>query len=131
SVYRRELLERLQIPFAVLNPDIDETPIAGETPEAIALRLAATKARAVGMIYPDALVIGADQVAVLEGMQLGKPLNRATATSQLQHIRGKDVIFHTALSLFNGRTGSMQSRLIPSRVKFRKLTNRLIENYLD
>lgn len=131
SIYRRELLQRLQIPFEVFNPEIDETPLADETPEATALRLATAKTRAVAVTYPDALIIGADQVAVLEGVQLGKPLNRINATRQLQFIRGKEVVFHTALSLFNGRKHNIQTRVIPSRVKFRKLSNQQIKNYLD
>lgn len=131
SIYRRELLQRLQIPFEVFNPEIDETPLADETPEATALRLATAKTRAVAVAYPDALIIGADQVAVLEGVQLGKPLNRINATRQLQFVRGKEVVFHTALSLFNGRKHNIQTRVIPSRVKFRKLSNQQIENYLD
>lgn len=131
SIYRHELLRRLQVPFEVFNPEIDETPLAEEIPEATALRLAAAKTRAVAAIYPDALIIGADQVAMLEGIQLGKPLNRINATRQLQFIRGKEVVFHTALSLFNAHNGNMQTRLIPSRVKFRKLSNQQIDNYLD
>ncbi len=131
SIYRHELLQRLQIPFEVCNPEIDETPLAEEGPDATALRLAAAKTRAVAVFYRDALIIGADQVAVLEGIQLGKPLNRMNATRQLRSLRGKEVVFHTALSLFNSRTGDMQSRLIPSRVKFRKLSDRQIDNYLD
>lgn len=131
SIYRHELLRRLQVPFEVFNPEIDETPLADEIPEATALRLAAAKTRAVAAIYPDALIIGADQVAMLEGIQLGKPLNRINATRQLQFIRGKEVVFHTALSLFNAHNGNMQTRLIPSRVKFRKLSNQQIDNYLD
>ena len=131
SIYRRELLQRLQIPFEVCNPEIDETPLAEEGPDATALRLAAAKTRAVAVNYRDALIIGADQVVVLEGIQLGKPLNRMNATRQLRSLRGKEVVFHTALSLFNSRTGDMQSRLIPSRVKFRELSDRQIDNYLD
>jgi septum formation protein len=131
SIYRRELLQRLQIPFEVFSPEIDETPLADEVPEDTALRLAGAKARAVAATYPDALTIGADQVAVLEGIQLGKPLNRINATRQLQFIRGKEVVFHTALGLFNAPKSSMRTRLISSRVKFRKLSDQQIENYLD
>ena len=131
SIYRHELLRRLQVPFEVFNPEIDETPLADEIPEATALRLAVAKTRAVAATYPDALIIGADQVAMLEGIQLGKPLNRINATRQLQFIRGKEVVFHTALSLFNAHNGNMQTRLIPSHVKFRKLSNQQIDNYLD
>ena len=130
SIYRRELLQRLQIPFAVFSPDIDEAVLPGEIAEATALRLAETKARAVAIVYPDALIICADQVAVLEGTQLGKPLTHANAVRQLCLMREKEVIFHTALSLFNSRSGNMQTQLVPSSVKFRKLSDEQIENYL-
>lgn len=130
SIYRRELLQRLQIPFEVCSPDIDETPLTGEMPGATALRLAESKARAVATTYPDALIIGADQVAVLENTLLGKPLTHENAVRQLRLLRGKEVTFHTALSLFNSRSASMQTRLIPSHVKFRELSDQQIENYL-
>ena len=96
-----------------------------------AIRLAEAKSRAVAMGSGDAIVIGADQVAVLEGVQLGKPLNYANAVKQLQAARGKEMIFHTALCLFNSRNGNIQTRLVPSSVKFRNLSDRQIENYLD
>jgi septum formation protein len=131
SIYRHELLRRLQIPFEVLSPEIDETPLANERPDATALRLATAKARAVAAVYPDALVIGADQAAVLEGMQLGKPLNHINATRQLRSICGKEVTFYTALSLFNARKSRIQARLVASQVKFRNFTDRQIENYLQ
>ncbi len=130
SIYRRELLQRLQIPFEVCSPDIDETPLPGEMPGATALRLAASKARAAAAAYPDALIIGADQVAVLENTLLGKPLTHENAVRQLRLLRGKEVTFHTALSLFNSRSARMQTRLIPSHVKFRELSDQQIENYL-
>jgi septum formation protein len=131
SIYRHELLRRLQIPFEVYNPEIDETPLAEESPDTTALRLAAAKTRKVAVSHPGALIIGADQVAVLEGMQLGKPLNHANATQQLRLIRGKEVVFHTALSLLNSDKDNMQIRLVSSRVKFRKLSDKQIDNYLD
>ncbi|MEO5654632.1 MAG: Maf family nucleotide pyrophosphatase [Nitrosospira sp.] len=131
SIYRHELLRRLQIPFEVHNPEIDETPLAEESPDTTALRLAAAKTRMVAVSHPDALIIGADQVAVLEGIQLGKPLNHANATQQLRLIRGKEVVFHTALSLLNSDKDNMQIRLVSSRVKFRELSDRQIDNYLD
>ncbi len=130
SSYRRDLLWRLQIPFEVSSPDVDETALSGELPEATACRLAEAKVRAVATSYPDALIIAADQVATLDGIQLGKPLNYANATKQLYFMRGKEVIFHTALSLFNSRSGRMQSRLISSLVKFRELSDRQVGNYL-
>lgn len=131
SIYRRDLLQRLQIPFDVSNPDIDETPLPGESPDATAVRLAAAKTRAVAATHPGALIIGADQVAVFEGIQLGKPLNHHNATRQLQLVRGKEVLFYTALCLFNSDQGNMQARLVPSRIKFRLLSDHQIENYLD
>ena len=131
SIYRQELLRRLRIPFDVCNPQIDETPLPHEKAEITAARLAEAKSRAVAAAFHDAIVIGADQVAVLEGLHLGKPLNRLNAIKQLQAARGKEMIFHTALCLFNSRNGTIQTRLVPSRVKFRNLSDRQIENYLD
>jgi len=130
SVYRYELLQRLQIPFEVSVPDINESPLFDETPRETACRLAETKARAVAVIFPDALIIGADQVVTLDNVQLGKPLNYVNAINQLHLMRGKEVIFHTALSLFSSQSGRMQSQLITSLVKFRELSDRQIENYL-
>jgi len=103
SAYRRELLGRLQLPFEAIAPDIDETPLPGETPEATALRLARDKAAAVARAHPGALVIGSDQVATLDGAQIGKPGDHARALAQLQTMRGRRVVFHTALCLWDGR----------------------------
>lgn len=130
SSYRYDLLLRLQLPFETFSPDIDESALTGETPENTAIRLAEEKARAVAVIYPNGLIIGADQVAVLNGILLGKPLNYENATKQLYLMRGKEVVFHTALSLFNSCSGRIQSKLISSLVKFRKLSNKQISNYL-
>ena len=130
SSYRYELLLRLQLPFEVSSPDIDESALTGEMPEATASRLAEEKARAVATIYPNALIIGADQVAALDSVRLGKPLNYENATKQLYSMRGKEVIFHTALSLFNSCNGRIQSKLISSLVKFRELSDRQVSNYL-
>jgi septum formation protein len=130
SSYRYELLLRLQLPFEVSSPDIDESALVGEMPEATASRLAEEKARAVAAIYPNALIIGADQVAALDGAQLGKPLNYENATKQLYSMRGKEVIFHTALSLLNSCSGRIQSKLVSSLVKFRELSDRQVSNYL-
>jgi septum formation protein len=131
SVYRQELLGRLRIPFDVCSPQIDETPLPQEKADMTAVRLAEAKSRAAAAGFSNAIVIGADQVAVLEGVQLGKPLNHSNAVKQLQAARGKEVMFHTALCLFNSRNGSIQTRLVPSRVRFRNLSDRQIENYLD
>jgi septum formation protein len=130
SPYRRELLERLKLPFDVASPDVDETPLGGELPEETALRLAELKAKAVKDQFGRALIIGSDQVAVLEGRQLGKPHTHDNAVRQLQFMRGKTVVFHTALCLFNNWTGRLQSDVIQYRIKFRNLTDEQIERYL-
>ena len=130
SPYRRELLSRLKIPFEVAAPEVDETPLPGETPEQTALRLAVTKAKAAASRHPDALIIGSDQVAVLEGVQLGKPHAHENAVRQLRMMRGKSVVFHTALCLYNSRTGKTQARVIPFTVYFRYLDDEQIERYL-
>lgn len=130
SIYRRELLERLQLPFEVVSPDVDETPFDGERPEETALRLAQVKARKIAERHPDALIIGCDQVATLDGMQLGKPITHENATRQLRTMRGRTVTFHSALCLFNAATGSMQAEVEPYEVSFRHLSDEQIENYL-
>lgn len=130
SVYRRELLARLQLPFSALAPDIDETPLHGETPQATALRLAQEKARKIALTHPNALIIGCDQVATLDGHQLGKPLTHANAVRQLQRMRGRIVAFHSALCLYNAASGSMQAEVVPYEVRFRDLTDAQIECYL-
>jgi septum formation protein len=130
SEYRRELLLKLQIPFSGVSPHVDETPLEGEKPQETALRLAQVKAKKVGSDYPHALVIGCDQVATLDGEQLGKPLNHANATKQLQKMRGREVTFHSALCLYNAATGNMQAEVVPYVVRFRQLTDEQIENYL-
>ncbi len=130
SLYRRELLQRLQIPFEIANPDVDEVALPNEAPEMTALRLAQEKAHAVAQVFPDALIITADQVAVLGEMQLGKPLNHANAVRQLSLMRGREVVFHTALCLLNSRTTRLQSRTVPCSVKFREVSDDQIERYL-
>lgn len=131
SEYRRELLLKLQIPFSNVSPHVDETPLAGEKPQETALRLAQIKAKKVGSDYPHALVIGCDQVATLDDEQLGKPLNHANATKQLQKMRGREVTFHSALCLYNAATGNMQAEVVPYVVHFRQLTDEQIESYLS
>ncbi len=130
SIFRRELLQRLQVTFSTVSPHVDEAILEGEKPETTALRLAKEKARKVGEEYPHALIIGCDQVATLDGVQLGKPLNHNNATKQLKTMRGKTVTFHSALCLYNAETGNMQAEVVPYLVKFRKLTDDQIENYL-
>ncbi|MDV6343543.1 Maf family nucleotide pyrophosphatase [Nitrosomonas sp. Is37] len=131
SLYRRELLQRLKLPFETANPAIDETPLQDETPEATALRLAENKAHAIAAIYNDALIIAADQVAVLEGIQLSKPLNYANAVKQLRLMRGKEIAFYTALCLLNSHTNRLQTCVVPYFVKFRELSDQQIECYLS
>lgn len=130
SVYRRELLQRLQLPFTVISPDVDETPLTGEAPQETALRLAQAKARKVGAQHRDALIIGCDQVATLDGRQLGKPLTHDNAVRQLQTMRGRSVIFHSALCLYNAHTANMQAEVVPYVVEFRDLSDAQIESYL-
>lgn len=131
SVYRRELLERLQVPFITHSPDIDEAPLSGELPQQTALRLAQAKARKVGDEHPEALVIGCDQVAMLDDVQLGKPYTNERATKQLQMMRGRKVTFHSALCLFNAKTGNIQAEVVPYDVYFKALTDAQIKTYLD
>ncbi|MFM7005497.1 MAG: Maf family nucleotide pyrophosphatase [Limnohabitans sp.] len=130
SRYRKELLSRLKIPFEVAAPEVDETPLSNETPRDLALRLALAKARAVASQNPEAVVIGSDQVADLEGLPLGKPGNHTNAVKQLQRMRGKTVIFQTALSVVCLATGFEQTDLAAVKVTFRDLTDAEIEAYL-
>lgn len=130
SPYRRELLERLQLPFTIIAPDVDETPLPHEKPNHTALRLAQAKARKIAHSHPDALVIGCDQVATLDGMQLSKPLTHDNAVQQLRLMRGRTVNFHSAMCLFNAATGNMQAEDILYEVRFRNLDDEQIENYL-
>ena len=130
SRYRKELLSRLQIPFETVAPDVDETPHSNESPKDLALRLALAKARAVALKNPEAIVIGSDQVADLEGAPLGKPGNHHNATLQLQRMRGKTVIFQTALSVVCIATGYQRTDLAEVKVKFRNLSDVEIESYL-
>jgi septum formation protein len=130
SRYRKELLSRLQIPFDTAAPDVDETPHPNESPQDLAMRLALAKARAVALKNSEAVVIGSDQVADLEGVPLGKPGNHANATLQLQRMRGKTVIFQTALSVVCLATGFEKTDLAAVKVKFRYLSDSEIESYL-
>ena len=130
SRYRLELLSRLRTPFTVVAPDVDETPQTGETPEALARRLALAKARAVAAQHPHAVVIGSDQVADLNGEPLGKPGNHARAVQQLQRMRGQTVVFQTAVAVVCLATQFEQLDLAPVKVRFRDLTDAEIEAYL-
>lgn len=130
SSFRRDLLNRLGISFKTANPQTDESPLPGESPENTALRLSEAKAHAVAHLYPDALIIGSDQVAILEGQVYGKPGTHDNAVRQLQTMRGKTVNFFTGLCLLDSRTGKTQVRGVPTLVTFRSLTDEEIENYL-
>ena len=130
SIYRRELLERLQIPFVTISPDVDETPFDGEAPEVTAIRLAQMKVRKVGEQHPNALIIGCDQVATLDGQQIGKPLTHDNAIKQLRMMRGRNVTFYSALCLYNASLNRMQTGVVPYVVQFRAVSDAQIENYL-
>ena len=130
SRYRRELLSRLHTPFEVASPNVDETPLPGESPSQTALRLSVLKAQAVATQYPDALIIGSDQVLMLDAEQLGKPGNYENALAQLKKMQGKAMVFHTALTLLNSKTGHTQTRDVPTVVHIRKLSDTQIEAYL-
>ena len=131
SRYRRELLSRLRLQFTTFSPDVDEAPAPGETPAQTALRLAADKARAAVSAFPEALIIGSDQVAELDGVRLDKPGNRERAQAQLHHASGREVVFHTAVALLRASTGETRSAMVPTAVRFRSITAHQIDTYLD
>lgn len=131
SIYRSELLARLNIPFQTAAPEVDETPLAGESAKQTSWRLSREKAQAVASQYPEALIIGSDQVALLKDQQLGKPLSHDNAVRQLRSMRGQTVTFYTALTLFNARTGNLQTDVAINNVTYRELTDAQIENYLQ
>lgn len=128
SKYRRELLERLRIPFEVVSPEVDETPLAKETPAELVLRLAKAKAQAVAKQRPDAWVIGSDQVADFLGAAIGKPHTHDRAMAQLQLMRGETIIFRTGLCLTKGDIAHCTS--VDTEVSFRKLSDEVLESYL-
>jgi septum formation protein len=130
SRYRRELLARLRLPFEVESPQVDETPHPGEAPAALAQRLALAKAEAVAARRPQAVVIGSDQVAELDGLPIGKPHTHERAVAQLRAMSGRSVAFHTALAVVRRDTGFTRVVLAPVTVRFRPLTDGEIERYL-
>ncbi len=130
SVYRRELLARLQRPFVTIDPAVDETPRAGETPHALALRLALAKAQAVAKRHPNAVVIGSDQVADLHGMALGKPHSHARAVAQLKAMRAQTLIFHTAVAVVRWAQNFAASDCAHVTVHMRNVSDAEIETYL-
>ena len=131
SRYRRRLLERLQIPFEITAPNVDESPAADEMPQAMALRLACAKAQAAQAGYPDALIIGCDQVAVVGTTLLTKPGHHDQAVRQLTLMSGRPVSFFTALCLLNARTSRQQTSIVPVTVHLRELSSARIERYLQ
>ena len=130
SPYRRELLARLRLPFKLMSPQVDETPRDGEAPASLALRLGLEKARVVGKQQPDAVVIGSDQVADLNGVAIGKPGDHERATKQLRLMSGKEVLFHTAVAVAHVATGFERALLATVTVRFRCLNDTDIERYL-
>jgi septum formation protein len=130
SRYRREMLGRLRLPFEVKPPDVDETPLTGELPAALAMRLALAKAHAVAKANPQAIVIGSDQVADLSGKPIGKPGTHEKAVQQLREMRGRAVVFQTAVAVVHLEANFERSALVPVTVRFRDLTDDEIEHYL-
>lgn len=131
SPYRRELLARLRLPFEVAAPEVDESALPDEAPADLARRLALAKARAVAARFPQAAVIGSDQVADLDGQALGKPVTHDRAVEQLRLMRGRAVVFHTALAVVCRASGFEQVDLAPVRVVFRRYDDAEIEAYLQ
>jgi septum formation protein len=130
SPFRRQLLEKLGLTFDTASPETDETQLEGETPEQLVARLAEAKARAVAGQYPEALIIGSDQVAVNGTEILGKPHNHEKAMEQLRNASGKHVRFLTGLCLYNAATDKAQVEVVPFDVVFRELSDEMIDNYL-
>jgi len=130
SPFRRDLLARLGLTFEIADPAVDENPLPDEAPEKTALRLSEAKARSVARRYPEALIIGSDQVACLDGQPFGKPGNHENAVRQLQTLRDRRVTFFTGLCLFNAKTGKAHVRGVPTLVTFRNLADDEIERYL-
>lgn len=131
SPYRRELLSRLQVPFEIAAPEVDEVPLTGESPVETAERLAEAKARAVAALFPDGLIIGSDQVAHMGDRRFGKPGTRENALAQLRAMSGHSVVFHTGLCLLNAASGRVHVRGIPTEVRFRELSDAEIMRYLE
>jgi 7-methyl-GTP pyrophosphatase len=131
SPFRAELLAKLGLPFTTASPDIDESPLINEQPEQLVQRLSEQKARVIGQLYPNALIIGSDQVALLDGNILGKPGNHNNAVKQLMSASGKTVRFLTGLALFNSHSGKMYSLVEPFEVTFKSLSLAKIEFYLQ
>ncbi len=130
SPYRKALLERLQVEFDCDAPEIDESPLEGESVKDMVVRLAKLKAEAVATRHPDALIIGSDQSAELDGEIVAKSGNFDNAVRQLQRASGQRIVFQTGLCLLNSRTGRTQTACVPYTVVFKSLTPGMIEHYL-
>lgn len=130
SRYRRELLSRLQLPFETVSPEVDETPLTGETPLDLSLRLSRAKAQAVAALHPGAIVIGSDQVPELDGQPLSKPGNHERATEQLRQMSGRQMNFHTGVCVTCADTGFIEASVVTVQVRFRSLNDAEIERYL-
>jgi septum formation protein len=131
SIFRRELLNKLQIPFTTASPVCDEAPLAGEKPREIAERLAQMKAKSIADDHPDSLIIGSDQVAFVDNQIFGKPGTYAAAADQLRRMRGREIEFHTGLCLLNSTTGKSQLVGVPTRVGIRNVSDLEIDRYLE
>lgn len=131
SIYRKELLERLKIPFTTHSSDIDESPLPGEPIPDMVLRLSQEKALAASIVYPDAICIGSDEVAGLNNTILGKPLTHQNATKQLQSMRDKKIIFYTGVCVVSPHHSHIDTRMSETAVTFKNLTDKMIENYLN
>ncbi|MFB2680182.1 Maf family protein [Shewanella mangrovisoli] len=131
SVYRQALLQKLGLAFETCNPDIDESPMANESAQDLVLRLAKAKAEAGANHFPSGLIIGSDQVAVIDGKIIGKPLNRDNAIKQLSQASGKAITFYTGLALYDAKTGEVTAQVEPFTVHFRQLTTAQITAYVD
>lgn len=130
SPYRKMLLEKLQLPFDCAAPQVDETPLPGESAEALVLRLATAKAQALALAYPEHLIIGSDQVCVIDGSITGKPHTEVNARAQLRQVSGQAVTFYTGLALYNGRSKQLQALCEPFHVHFRALSEAEIAAYV-
>jgi septum formation protein len=130
SAYRRQLLERLRLPFETVAPEVDEACLAGETPPQIVRRLALLKAETVSRRHPQAIVIGSDQIAELDGRALGKPLAHAAALEQLVAMQGRTVVFYTALALVRPSLGFVRVECVDTQVRYRRLQRAALEAYL-
>jgi septum formation protein len=131
SAYRRALLDRLRLPYVIAVPEVDESPGAEEPPRSTALRLAELKARAVAHRFPGSLIIGSDQVAVLDGRSISKPGSHGAALAQLTAMRGRSIVFHTALCVLDVDSGDCQLEEVPTLIQFRDFSDAEAERYLE